>query len=210
MSELRHFLRYQIPGLMFFVHLNVFLRGTGKICSREQLLKLIAPEFLIAVLLGWIIYQIYDTLNPEAHCMKRSIEKVIAWTKIKKKKNKKIIAKHAIQIGLYSNIKQTKEKKDNKSNMKELLNLLSSKFDHWGSRIINAFINLFAFLLYSIFSFITKDTFFCVSALVTFIILSIISSKICTLKKELIYYEGMLIKLKKGEIMKVTVEVNNL
>ena len=111
MSELRHFLRYQIPGLMFFVHLNVFLRGTGKICSREQLLKLIAPEFLIAVLLGWIIYQIYDTLNPEAHCMKRSIEKVIAWTKIKKKKNKKIIAKHAIQIGLYSNIKQTKEKK---------------------------------------------------------------------------------------------------
>jgi hypothetical protein len=151
MSELRHFLRYEITGLMFFVHINAFLYGIGKICSREQLLKLIVPEAVISVLVGWIIYQIYDTLNSSAHCMKSSIDEVKKWAE---NGINDTDAKHAIQIGLYNNIKQTKETKDSDFNMKELLNLLSSKFDHWGSRIINTSINAICLSIYLILIFL--------------------------------------------------------
>ncbi len=203
MSDLRHFLRYEITGLMFFVHFNAFLYGIGKICSREQLLKLIVPEVLIAVLVGWIIYQIYDSLNSSAHCMKSSIKKVIEWAKKEEKKIDVNKAKHAIQIGLYYNSNHENSKLDN-SNMKELLNLLSSKFEHWGSRIINASINLLAFLLYLEYNIITKNKFFLISAIVTFFILFFISMKIWILKKEIESYEGMLINLKKDEITEAT------
>ena len=220
MSDLKHFLRYQIPGLMFFVHLNAILYGLEILCE-EQIIKLILPEVLIAVLVGWIIYQIYDTLNSSAHCMINSIDKVIDWAKMEKNKSNEIKVKHAIQIGLYSNIKQTKEKKDCESNtrekkdyelnMEELLKLLSSKFDHWGSRIINAYINAIYLSIYLILIFLNccklvkvNICFFYIISFVTVLILFFIAKKISTLKKELISYEGMLINLKEDEIMEAT------
>ena len=223
MSGLSHFLRYQITGLMFFVHLNAFLYGISKICISEQLPKLIAREVFIAVLVGWIIYQIYDTLNPEAHCMKKSIQKVKKWAE---NGINDTDAKHAIQIGLYNNIKQTKEKKDSEItakhaiqislliqyqkderkkysdlNMKELLNLLSSKFDHWGSRIINTVINIFAFLGYFYFLISKNSTFFLITTTFSLLITLYLFSKIPSNKKEIQSYEEMLINLKKDEIM---------
>ena len=198
MSELRHFLRYQIPGLMFFIHLNAFLYGCD-IIGIKQLTKLIVPEFLMAVLLGWIFYQIYDSCYSQTHYTCNSIEIVKKWSN-KDINNKR--AKHAIQIGLFSHLHQGKLIPD--SNIEKLLNTLSKKFDHRNSRIINAYINLLALIIYLTFGILKSNLFFLVVTIITTLILNLIAIKIWKLKEELESYEGMLVHLKKDEIMEAT------
>ena len=199
MSELRHFLRYQIPGLMFFVHLNAFLYGCD-IIGIKQLTKLIIPEFFLAVLLGWIIYQIYDTLNPEANCLNSTITKVMEWNG--KKTISKIKAKNAIQIGLLTQIVSANDKKK-EILMEELRNVLSKRFDHLASRIINTIINIFASIGYFYFLISKKSIFFLITTTFSLIIAFYLFNKIPSNKKEIQSYEEMLIKLKEDEIKEV-------
>jgi hypothetical protein len=200
MSDLRHFLRYQIPGLMFFVHLNAFLYGCD-IIGIKQLTKLIVPEFFLAVLVGWIIYQIYDTLNLEANCLNSTITKVMEWNTNKTISDTK--AKNAIQIGLLT---KTVTEDGNKKEilMEELRNVLSKRFDHLASRRINTVINIFAFLGYFYFLISKNSIYFLITTTVSSLIALYLFNKIRLNKKEIQSYESMLIHLKKDEIMEAT------
>ena len=187
MNQIRHFFRYEIPGYLSFIYIFIIVVSTLK---KSIIVAYIIPNlhsilfagFLIALPIGWIIYQIYAPFRFKElkglNCHPETLEKVKRWfgnkydinldeyltvqsekkSKKEKEKIKEIYYQQLIDIGIYSN--------GNKfSNSFELLiNNLSNKYNSYDSRYIVGFwVPIFsaAFLfIYFLFSIICKFEFF--------------------------------------------------
>ena len=72
MNQIRHFFRYEIPGYLSFIYVFIIVVSTLK---RSIIVAYILPKihsialagFLIAIPIGWFIYQIYDKFK-DFHC----------------------------------------------------------------------------------------------------------------------------------------------
>ncbi len=175
MNQIKHFFRYEIPGYLSFIYVFIIVVST---LEKSIIVAYILPNihsialagFLIAIPIGWIIYQGYDQING-FHCHKKTIKKVKGWfedkydksldkylsercnTKSEKKRceMKEIYYQQAIDIGLYS-------KEETCSYHFELLiNNLSNKYSSYESRkIVGKCVPFFsaAFLIiYCLFSY---------------------------------------------------------
>ena len=64
MNQIRHFFRYEIPGYLSFIYVFIIVVST---LEKSYIIAYIIPNihsialagFLIAIPIGWIIYQIY-------------------------------------------------------------------------------------------------------------------------------------------------------
>ena len=184
MNQIRHFFRYEIPGYLSFIYVFTIVVST---LEESIIVAYIIPNihsialagFLIAIPIGWIIYQIYVPFRFKKskgfNCHPKTLDKVkglckdkdisldeylenYSGKKIDRNKMKEIYYQQLIDIGIYSN--------GNKfSNSFELLiNNLSNKYNSYDSRsIVGLWVPIFsaAFLfIYFLFSIICKFEFF--------------------------------------------------
>ena len=233
MNQIRHFFRYEIPGYLSFIYVFIIMVST---LEKSIIVAYILPKihsialagFLIAIPIGWIIYQIYDNFRFKGlHCHPETINKVKGWfgnnyldDYLKKKfdkeseknmdKIKKIYFQQAIDIGIYSN------GKDSSNHFELHINNLSNKYNSYDSRsIVGLWVPIFSIVLsvmiYLWFSEICKFNFIDTNScrlwfiFVFVIIIGVISyffifSKKRTINKAIQAQEDFLISINKGNI----------
>ncbi len=85
MNQIRHFFRYEIPGYLSFIYVFIIVVS---ILEKSYIVAYIIPNihsialagFLIAIPVGWIIYQVYDKFRFKGfHCHPNTLEKVKSW-----------------------------------------------------------------------------------------------------------------------------------
>jgi hypothetical protein len=83
MSDIRQFLRYEIPGYLLFIYtflLILPLLNPSVIKSLlPELLKISISGFIIAIPIGWLLYQIFSDYVIEKHYSKKSVKLIKKW-----------------------------------------------------------------------------------------------------------------------------------
>lgn len=106
MSDIRQFLRYEIPGYILFIYTFLLILpfiNPSKIASLlPELLRISISGFIIAIPIGWLLYQIFNEHFIKMHYSKKSVKLIKEWSNEKYLSLSNCCCGELLNVGLYS------------------------------------------------------------------------------------------------------------
>jgi len=147
MSEIRQLLRYEIQGFLAFIYILLiilpFIASSG--FSRD-VIKILSESLIafaiVAIPIGWLIYQIYDTHHPKYYVDRDSIEVLREWLGREfvfprgKRARMETIYEELVNFFYIGDSNDNREADENFFGDKSLLDNLHNYWDHYDARYI--------------------------------------------------------------------------